>query len=647
MSVAPAARPVSPVAVALFLGAVAATYSLLPIASGLNVRLSVPDVAFSAAFWAIVGAATAAGLGRRGRIAANPPLALALAAALWALSECLFTGLIVLKPTRWPPLPFSIPAMGLPAVIAGLVSLRALRQARDGRPMVMAPALVIVLAWTTVAALWIWLPRWLRALLGSHDTGWLLWGGFDLVWLLAAVAAVAMAGAAALGAGRRALTVPAAVALAGLQLAPALIGAGAPAAAPARGGAPIVWIIPDSVRADHASAYGYARPTTPNLERLAARGTLVRAHVSSGVRTENTYTKMLAMTPALDRYQPERPLPLSGGRSLLPAGWLPQQPGFLAAMRAAGYQTALYHVYHDLLEDRGLQPWLQDFDSVLRTRLSGDVSVGAYLVRKLVGPAIDGMPQMDRFAAHRRKRMAGEIVGYVEHFLADRRDPRPLFLVVHLAGGHFPYYTFDPSHRLADGRPPGKVGAYDDALRAADDQLGELLALLEARLPGATTFVFADHGEIFEGTPYLPQHVTVPLVVTPPLPAAPTATTSSLDIAATTMALAAGSAPRCDGALARDLRCPPVPGEIRVVDHTGHRRFVVAAVVDGALIAADIEKDESVVGADPGPAPAPCAFFARIGAGTRTIAVSPIEQQDGIAARWQRQLERCRLHAAR
>jgi hypothetical protein len=647
MSVDAAARPARPVGVGLFLAAVAATYSLLPIASGLNVWLSVPDVAFAAAFWGLVGAAATAAVRRRGRLADNPRLLLALAAALWALTECLFTGLIVLKPTRWPPLPWSVPAMGLPALVAGLVSLRALRQARDRRPMVMAPALVIVLSWTTVAALWIWLPRWMRALLGSADAGWYAWGGFDLAWILAGVAAVVLAGAATLGAGRRAITVPAALALTALQLAPALIGPDAPAAAPIRSGAPIVWIIPDSVRADHASAYGYARPTTPNLERLAARGTLVRSHVSSGVRTENTYAKMLAMTPGLDGYQPERPLPLGGGRALLPVGWLPQQPGFLAAMKAAGYQTALYHVYYDLLEDRGLQPWLQDFDRVLKTRLSGDVSVGAYLVRKLVGTSIDGLPQMDRFAVHRRQRMAGEIVGYVERFLADRRDPRPLFLVVHLAGGHFPYYTFDPSHHIAEARPAGKVAAYDDSLRAADDQLGQLLALLERKLPRATTFVFADHGEIFEGTPYLPQHVTVPLVVSPALPAAPTATTSSLDVAATTMALAAGTAPRCDGALARDLRCPAIPGEIRVVDHTGHRRFVVAAVVDGALVAADIKKSEAVVGADPGPAPSPCDFFARIGAGARAIAVSPLERQDGIAARWQRQLERCRLHAAR
>ena len=31
----------------------------------------------------------------------------------------------------------------------------------------------------------------------------------------------------------------------------------------------IVW---DTVRADHLSLHGYGRPTTPNLERLAARG---------------------------------------------------------------------------------------------------------------------------------------------------------------------------------------------------------------------------------------------------------------------------------------------------------------------------------------------------------------------------------------
>ena len=34
----------------------------------------------------------------------------------------------------------------------------------------------------------------------------------------------------------------------------------------------VVLVILDTVRADHLSAYGYLRETTPNLDRLAAEG---------------------------------------------------------------------------------------------------------------------------------------------------------------------------------------------------------------------------------------------------------------------------------------------------------------------------------------------------------------------------------------
>ena len=34
----------------------------------------------------------------------------------------------------------------------------------------------------------------------------------------------------------------------------------------------IVVVVIDTLRADHLGAYGYARPTSPNLDRLAAEG---------------------------------------------------------------------------------------------------------------------------------------------------------------------------------------------------------------------------------------------------------------------------------------------------------------------------------------------------------------------------------------
>src|SRR5260221_3393308 len=49
-------------------------------------------------------------------------------------------------------------------------------------------------------------------------------------------------------------------------------------AAPVRGRPSIILIVLDACRADHLSALGYARPTSPNLDRLAIGGLLFTRH---------------------------------------------------------------------------------------------------------------------------------------------------------------------------------------------------------------------------------------------------------------------------------------------------------------------------------------------------------------------------------
>jgi arylsulfatase A-like enzyme len=49
----------------------------------------------------------------------------------------------------------------------------------------------------------------------------------------------------------------------------------------------------DSLRADHMSAHGYARTTTPHLEKFAAQGTLFEQHFSPHIPTTSAYANML------------------------------------------------------------------------------------------------------------------------------------------------------------------------------------------------------------------------------------------------------------------------------------------------------------------------------------------------------------------
>jgi len=629
-------RAPSPLSLGAFLAAIAAAYSLLSVASGLAVRFSPVDLISATVFWGGVGAvATVAARRFAGTLLRERPLfAWTLAGAGWAIVEGLFTAIVVAKPTRWPPLLYSAIGIGLPAMIAGAIALTALRRgAKEQRLRGLHPALVIVACWTMLSALLLWLPRWLQAFANAPGIGWILWGILDLVWIVTGVAAVVVAGAAILKPGKRWPIV--AVALAAIQLVP-LATRGGGSTRPATSSPSIVWIMLDGVRADHVSAYGYKRATMPNLERLATGGTLVQGHVSAGVRTENTYSKMLALAPTLDRYEAASPVPLSAVRELLPASML-SQAGIVSTLQARGYETALFHVFHDLLEDKGLQPWLQSFDDTYRTRLSGDASVGSYLVRMLVGDHLDGMPRMDRWAAYRRRFLAEQVSSEVKEFLTTRHDERPLFLIVHLAGAHKPNYRFG-TPRLPDP-PSARVGEYDDSVRSGDEQVAKLVDVVRATLKNPTIFVFADHGEVMKGEPMLPQYMTVPLLVIPPLPAAPAVPTTSQDIVAMSLAIAGNATPRCDGRLARDLRCPSKPDELRVVDHTGHGKLMFASSLAGSLVAAEI-KAEPAVGSL-GATMTICEFFHRSQLTASQLVVGPLDTREGFAGRLQRQLDKC------
>lgn len=55
----------------------------------------------------------------------------------------------------------------------------------------------------------------------------------------------------------------------------------------------IVLLAVDSLRADHMSCYGYAKNTTPHLDRFAAQGTLFEHNISAHIPTTSAYGSML------------------------------------------------------------------------------------------------------------------------------------------------------------------------------------------------------------------------------------------------------------------------------------------------------------------------------------------------------------------
>ena len=116
----------------------------------------------------------------------------------------------------------------------------------------------------------------------------------------------------------------------------------------------VVMVVWDTTRADHLSAYGYQRDTTPNLKRIASEGTLYQQAVSAGSwtipSTASLFTGMFTHNHQVD-FAPtkeERRLELSGDVTTL-----------AETMKGAGYSTAIYSAQGIFMKKEG---FLQGFD---------------------------------------------------------------------------------------------------------------------------------------------------------------------------------------------------------------------------------------------------------------------------------------------
>jgi arylsulfatase A-like enzyme len=99
--------------------------------------------------------------------------------------------------------------------------------------------------------------------------------------------------------------------------------------APRPGNPNILLVTIDTLRADHASCCGYARPTMPRLERLAAEGTLLCHAYCSVPTTAPSHTTMLTGQYAVVHGVVKNGHTLSREHETL-----------TARLRAAGYATA-------------------------------------------------------------------------------------------------------------------------------------------------------------------------------------------------------------------------------------------------------------------------------------------------------------------
>jgi arylsulfatase A-like enzyme len=281
----------------------------------------------------------------------------------------------------------------------------------------------------------------------------------------------------------------------------------------ASSGAPnVLVIVVDTLRADHLSSYGYARPTSPNIDRLAQQGTLFENAISTCSWSLPSHVSLLT---GLYQFQHGvtnvQPMPVFGSNK-------PSFGGALTlgeALERRGYRTGAFSANrtwfsHDLGFGRGFTHFEDYFhspaDMWVRTLFGREFS-RIYLSRSdrskpkrflrwlgfhaLLDKDDEGVGAGGGAPGVRKR--ASEVNREVLRWIASSH--RPFLVFLNYFDTHEPYggpYDFQkpwPSATAGD--------QYDDSIKYVDDSVGQLMAELQKRGLSRNTIVVitADHGE--------------------------------------------------------------------------------------------------------------------------------------------------------
>jgi arylsulfatase A-like enzyme len=280
----------------------------------------------------------------------------------------------------------------------------------------------------------------------------------------------------------------------------------------------VLLITIDALRADHLSAYGYSRPTSPNIDRLAREGVLFRRSISQWPKTSPSFASMMSSTYGH-----------TNGLIRTTAQRMPDRFLTLAELlKAGGYSTAATVANVNLGR---LFNFDQGFDVYREPWREADEQRRSELVTR------DGLDLLRRAS----------------------QEKRPFFLWLHYFDPHARYQPpkpydgmfvndahFDASWRMPfqsekrkdiggipttaslgrEDRIAYYVAQYDAEIREVDQQVGILLQALEERgLSGRTLVILtSDHGESLGDHNYFFEHgrfpyddcIHVPLIVRAP-----------------------------------------------------------------------------------------------------------------------------------
>jgi choline-sulfatase len=237
----------------------------------------------------------------------------------------------------------------------------------------------------------------------------------------------------------------------------------------------LVLVTIDTLRADHTTVYGYARETTPVLARLAREGAVVdRAYAPMATTGPSHATLMTSLYPLTHGF-------LRNGERLSES-----QITLAERLKAAGYRTSGVVSSFVLKQNFGFAQGFGSFDARFDVA-SSTTHLDGWEGKDIEGQGFD--------------RRADKTTDIALDWLEKRQRDKPFFLWVHYYDPHSPYAPPPPFDAQFPAPEPTAlsraVAAYDGEIAFVDQQLGRLVAAIDAQGIARNTLVAvtSDHGE--------------------------------------------------------------------------------------------------------------------------------------------------------
>ena len=267
----------------------------------------------------------------------------------------------------------------------------------------------------------------------------------------------------------------------------------------------VLLITLDTLRADHLSSYGYSRPTTPNIDRLARDGVLFE-----NAFAESSWTLPSHATIMTGRFTYEHK---AGGSPLSD-----RYPTLAQFLSSKGYATAGFVANTFYCGPRtGLNRGFAQYQAYFGT-------VADMISRTFYGELLlDKLPLVGYYDIPGRKRAADVNQEFLRWLEKNRQAP--FFVFLNYLDTHDPYIPaagsqrrfsqhstpgtrinsllfprdFTGGRRLSKQEVQTEIDGYDDSLAYLDAELGSLFGRLKVMnlLDNTLIILTADHGESF------------------------------------------------------------------------------------------------------------------------------------------------------